>query len=716
MPDEVILDVTTIEENVTVETTAGDVVEVKVVATQGAAATVTVGTTTTGAAGSSASVTNSGTTSAAVFNFTIPRGDTGAAGASGGSSTAWRYRAKTNATSGYPTNGHLLWDNATQLSATEILVSHLDDEGSDIEFFLSFFLEGQKIFIQNRDDSSQNQVWEITGTPTVTGANTSTAYYTFPVTLVSSAGAPFTNNHSILFGSIAAAVNAVTSATTSDYTAELNLAQVNTGVLVVTDGVTIETLDYNFGTGSAQALKDALEIASADITDATSDGDANKEKVLKTDSQGSLTVTNAFGVNASFGSSLVVGDGDSVNGRYDIFNNSSHLQWYSDSAPYGEREFVITTQNLTSSGSWGYKYPAASGTFAVTASTTGVPDKLTDCTIAGTLALNSTSYTYGIGAAATHRTALGLTTLATTTPAANVATFLETPTSSNLAAAVTGETGSGALVFGTSPTIVAPTISGSAAFTSTTRPTSAGTGAPEATSLITRDDGDARYLELLSPKIIVTTPSDLARASSGTGSSSTVARGLLSLRTGTSGTGAAAGIALTNDVANTGTMSTAVGSGLSLMFGPIADGAYIGLFYGGHPASLPVLLADFDNSGANGFSLQFRRNGAQFEARLTWRINGTASVSAWESLGVGVASSRYRGFVFVTSTGIKGAIYRGGSTSTSDTIDYSTPVWSRTENFTFTGNLGNWNGVTYAHSGDTTCLVSRFETLNRFSI
>jgi hypothetical protein len=164
-------------------------------------------------------------------------------------------------------------------------------------------------------------------------------------------------------------------------------------------------------------------------------------------------------------------------------------------------------------------------------------------------------------------------------------------------------------------------------------------------------------------------------------------------------------------------MSTAVGSGLSLLFPQIgADGAHIGLFYGGHPASLPVLLADFDNSGANGFSLQFRRNGAQFEARLTWRINGTASVSAWESLGVGTASSRYRGFVFVTSTGIKGAIYRGGTFTTYDTIDYSTPVWSRTENFTFTGNLGNWNGVTYAHSGDSTILVSRFETLNRFSI
>lgn len=45
---------------------------------------------------------------------------------------------------------------------------------------------------------------------------------------------------------------------------------------------------------------------------------------------------------------------------------------------------------------------------------------------------------------------------------ANVATFLATPTSANLAAAVTNETGSGSLVFGTSPTIATPTITTSA--------------------------------------------------------------------------------------------------------------------------------------------------------------------------------------------------------------------------------------------------------------
>lgn len=51
--------------------------------TPGSAATISVGTTTTGDAGTSASVTNSGTSSAAVFNFTIPRGAAGQNGADG---------------------------------------------------------------------------------------------------------------------------------------------------------------------------------------------------------------------------------------------------------------------------------------------------------------------------------------------------------------------------------------------------------------------------------------------------------------------------------------------------------------------------------------------------------------------------------------------------------------------------------------------------------
>ena len=253
-------------------------------------------------------------------------GTNGTNGTNGGSTNAWDYRAKTNATSGYPTDGHLLWNNAVQTSATSIIVSHLTDDDTDIELFLSFFVLNQKIFIQDRDDSSKNQIWQITGTPTVTGANTSTAYYTFPVTLVSSAGAAFTNNHSILFGQIVVATNAVTSGTTSDGTASLYIADLRV------------------------ALSGSIRLQGA-----------------------------ASSVYLRAGNPTDVRDID---------------------------------------------FPNESGTVALTASTTGVPDKLTNGTIAGTLAINSTTITYGTGAASAHRTALGLTTLATTTAGTGVVTAL----------------------------------------------------------------------------------------------------------------------------------------------------------------------------------------------------------------------------------------------------------------------------------------------------
>ena len=392
MPDEVILDVTTIEENVTVETTAGDVVEIQVVAPTGTAATVTVGTTTTGAAGTNASVTNSGSTSAAVFNFTIPQGT---AGANGGSSTAWKYKAKTNATSGYPTNGHLLWNNATQLSATEILVSHLNDDGSDIELFLSFFVEGQKLFIQNRDDSSQNQIWEITGTPTVTNQNTSTSYYTFPVTLVSSQGASFNNSHLILFGTITAATNSITSATTSDGTADLNLLEVSTEVLVVSDSFTL-----------SKEIVSGLQTKMTFTANPTAVGDG-QQIIWQWYNGGSPITTAAISSEATGSTSdkliFKTTAGGSLSASLDLTNT---LATFSGSiSSLGESYRTASTFTYGTGAAAAHRTALGLGTLAT--------QNADAATLSGTTTFNGTVYNYGTGAATQHKAALDLFTLLT---------------------------------------------------------------------------------------------------------------------------------------------------------------------------------------------------------------------------------------------------------------------------------------------------------------
>jgi hypothetical protein len=96
--------------------------------------------------------------------------------------------ANTGATGGYPGNGDIIWDNATQTSATNILVSHLTDNGIDVDIFLALLTDTEQFVIQSQTVSGDNQVWQINGTPFVTNPGTSTAYWTYPVTLVSSAG------------------------------------------------------------------------------------------------------------------------------------------------------------------------------------------------------------------------------------------------------------------------------------------------------------------------------------------------------------------------------------------------------------------------------------------------------------------------------------------------------------------------------------------------
>jgi hypothetical protein len=101
--------------------------------------------------------------------------------------------ANTTATSGYPGDGDLLWNNAVQTSATQINVSHLTDNNVDVDIFLALLTVGEQIVIQSQSSSSDYQTWTISGTPTSVNPGTSTAYWTYPVTLSASGGTGTTN-------------------------------------------------------------------------------------------------------------------------------------------------------------------------------------------------------------------------------------------------------------------------------------------------------------------------------------------------------------------------------------------------------------------------------------------------------------------------------------------------------------------------------------------
>ena len=96
-----------------------------------------------------------------------PTGATGAAGAtgpSGGSTDIFRFRAKTNATLGDPGSGHLLWNNATLISATQLNIDTLDVDGLDVTIGLAALASGNVLYLQDFADATNWQNWQVTGT------------------------------------------------------------------------------------------------------------------------------------------------------------------------------------------------------------------------------------------------------------------------------------------------------------------------------------------------------------------------------------------------------------------------------------------------------------------------------------------------------------------------------------------------------------------------
>ena len=166
----------------------------------------------TGLNGATGATGLSGTTGATGIGSTGSTGLTGATGANGTSTSLFLYRANTGATSGYPGDGDILWNQVSQITATEINISHLTDDAIDIDVFLSLIDATETILIQDQNNSANYQEFTVTGSPTNVNPGAANSYWSVPVTLSSSGGggtSNFTNNQALFL----ALVNGIQGAT-----------------------------------------------------------------------------------------------------------------------------------------------------------------------------------------------------------------------------------------------------------------------------------------------------------------------------------------------------------------------------------------------------------------------------------------------------------------------------------------------------------------------
>lgn len=132
---------------------------------------------------------------------TVAGGPPGPPGPPGPSVTIFDYRADTSIVVGYPGDGHIRWDNATQINSGTLRISHLTDGNVDIDRILSLLVAGQDLILQDANASANYQEWKVSGAPTNFNPGAANSYWDIPVSLITSAGTGttnFPNNHQII--------------------------------------------------------------------------------------------------------------------------------------------------------------------------------------------------------------------------------------------------------------------------------------------------------------------------------------------------------------------------------------------------------------------------------------------------------------------------------------------------------------------------------------
>jgi hypothetical protein len=398
-----------------------------------------------------------------VFNFTIPRGDTGATGAAGPNSVT--SATTSNGTANLTIATLTINDSDGSISLTG-LSNQIVLSGADAEISM----QGANGKIQTNGAgghirtvsalaaviSDSFKANSTTGTLRSTNDDICLQFGTSGgKNLTITAGTTFTlNNTSFTYGTGSAAAHrtalgltslATTTAGTNVITA-LGIAANGSGGFVTDSGTVIltnktltsPTIDsatfgtaatfnattYTFGTGAASAMRTALDVLPLTSV---------------------ITVT---GTTPAFTEPLV-DDGSLINGKRVWFSSNQELSWYAGvwTLILNDGDTILYEATNTSDSDrpwlltgWTVIYGSDQPTLSI--------DLQTLQPVAGVNGTIAIVDDQEGRVAPSDMTGLGT----------GVATFLATPSSTNLAAAVTDETGSGSLVFATSPTITTPTI------------------------------------------------------------------------------------------------------------------------------------------------------------------------------------------------------------------------------------------------------------------
>lgn len=143
----------------------------------GPAATIAAGTTTTGKAGTSATAANSGTSSAAVLDFSIPRG----------ADAGMRYAFESSTSMAAPASGGVRLNNASLASVTAIAVNASNLDGIDVSDFVATWDDSTnavKGYLEARKEGSG----AVLGLFQITSVTDNTTWLQIAVSYVSGSG------------------------------------------------------------------------------------------------------------------------------------------------------------------------------------------------------------------------------------------------------------------------------------------------------------------------------------------------------------------------------------------------------------------------------------------------------------------------------------------------------------------------------------------------